>query len=302
MSINWFSRGVIYALFGVPYVSGAILNVGSDKDYQTIGSTVSAAIEGDTIFVDLGVYREQVIIEQNNITLKGSTFPSENPFENSMELIHALYVSDGVGGQGNATLSVTGDIFHNVQYELYQQCWLGRLGHCSLYTRKQARFLFIVPAWLARYSILFMDFQQMLSFKVLQLEPYEQDLSQLKDETVTQQKDFTSLKTRLKVILGPNAASGTDGNSNLGRPWRDYARVVFQNSDFANVISLVGWQAWTSEQSTANVLFVEYNNVNPEWSSARVAFARKLDAPIDISTILNSTSWVDDKYLTIRPL
>lgn len=88
----------------------------------------------------------------------------------------------------------------------------------------------------------------------------------------------------------------------MGRPWRDYARVVFQNSDFANVISLVGWQAWTSEQSTANVLFVEYNNVNPEWSSARVAFARKLDAPIDISTILNSTSWVDDKYLTIRPL
>lgn len=36
MSINWFSRGVIYALFGVPYVSGAILNVGSDKDYQTV--------------------------------------------------------------------------------------------------------------------------------------------------------------------------------------------------------------------------------------------------------------------------
>jgi pectinesterase len=88
----------------------------------------------------------------------------------------------------------------------------------------------------------------------------------------------------------------------LGRPWRDYAWVVFQNSDFTNVISPVGWQAWTSEQNTTNVLFVEYNNVNPEWSSSRVAFATKLDAPIDISTILNSTSWVDDKYLTIGPL
>lgn len=42
-----------------------------------------------------------MIIEQNNITLKGSTFPSENPFENSVELIHALYASDGVGGQGS---------------------------------------------------------------------------------------------------------------------------------------------------------------------------------------------------------
>lgn len=66
-----------------------------------IGSAVSAAIEGDTIFVNPGVYREQVIIEKNNITLKGFTFPSESPFENSVELIHALYASDGVGGQGS---------------------------------------------------------------------------------------------------------------------------------------------------------------------------------------------------------
>jgi pectinesterase len=66
-----------------------------------IGSAVSAAVEGDTIFVNPGVYREQVIIEKNNITLKGSTFPSESPFENSVELIHALYASDGVGGQGS---------------------------------------------------------------------------------------------------------------------------------------------------------------------------------------------------------
>ncbi|KFZ11539.1 hypothetical protein V501_04711 [Pseudogymnoascus sp. VKM F-4519 (FW-2642)] len=88
-----------------------------------------------------------------------------------------------------------------------------------------------------------------------------------------------------KVILGPNAARGTNGNSNLGRPWRP-----------------VGWQAWTSEQNTTNVLFAEYNNVNPECNSSRIAFATKLDAPIDIGTILNSTSWVDDKYLTIGPL
>jgi pectinesterase len=88
----------------------------------------------------------------------------------------------------------------------------------------------------------------------------------------------------------------------LGRPWRDYARVVFQNSDFTNVISDVGWQAWTAEQNTTNVLFAEYNNINPAWSSSRVGFATKLEAPVEISTILDSTSWVDDKYLDIAPL
>lgn len=57
-----------------------------------------------------------------------------------------------------------------------------------------------------------------------------------------------------------------------------------------------------SEQNTTNVLFAEYKNVNPEWSSSRVSIATKLEAPIDIGTILNSTSWVDDKYLTIGPI
>jgi pectinesterase len=103
------------------------------------------------------------------------------------------------------------------------------------------------------------------------------------------------------VIVGPNAASGTFGNSNLGRPWRDYARVVFQNSDFNNVISAVGWQAWSSTQDTSQVLFAEYNNVNPAWSSSRVSFATKLSEPVTISTVLSSTSWIDSGYLFLGP-
>jgi pectinesterase len=109
------------------------------------------------------------------------------------------------------------------------------------------------------------------------------------------------LTRKSKIIVGPNAASGTLGNSNLGRPWGDYARVVFQNSDFNSVINAVGWQAWTSTQNTSNVLFAEYNNVNPAWSSSRVSFATKLSAPVAVSAILSSTSWVDSGYLSLGP-
>jgi pectinesterase len=103
------------------------------------------------------------------------------------------------------------------------------------------------------------------------------------------------------VILGRNAASGTLGNSNLGRPWRDFARVVFQNSNFNNVINAVGWQAWSATQDTSNVLFGEYNNINPAWSSSRVSFATNLSAPVAISAVLSSTSWVDSGYLSLGP-
>jgi len=62
---------------------------------------VAAAAVGDTIYVYPGTYREQIIITKNNITLKGSTFPSKNPFANTAVLIHALYASNGVGGDGS---------------------------------------------------------------------------------------------------------------------------------------------------------------------------------------------------------
>jgi len=43
-------------------------------------------------------------------------------------------------------------------------------------------------------------------------------------------------------VLGANAASGTKGSVFLGRPWGDYARVIFQNSNLENMITAVGWE------------------------------------------------------------
>lgn len=151
------------------------------------------------------------------------------------------------------------------------------------------------------------------------MEVLELGLSQLKGRAMTCRLDTSYLKRRQyprfpliqlpfklltsyrKVKLGANPASGTFGNSNLGRPWGDYARVVFQNSDLGNVINPVGWQAWSSTQDTSHVFFAEYNNANPAWSSSRVSFATKLTAPIAISTILSSTSWIDSGYLQLGP-
>lgn len=34
------------------------------------------------------------------------------------------------------------------------------------------------------------------------------------------------------------------GLSYLGRPWRDYARVIFYNTNLSNIIEPSGWDSW----------------------------------------------------------
>lgn len=45
-----------------------------------------------------------------------------------------------------------------------------------------------------------------------------------------------------RIILGNGAASGTKGAVYLGRPWGDYAQVIFQNTDEGNMITAAGWE------------------------------------------------------------
>lgn len=35
-----------------------------------------------------------------------------------------------------------------------------------------------------------------------------------------------------------------NGQTFLGRPWRDYARVIFYDCSMSNVITPQGWDAW----------------------------------------------------------
>ncbi|KAL7265813.1 hypothetical protein RUND412_011660, partial [Rhizina undulata] len=62
-----------------------------------------------------------------------------------------------------------------------------------------------------------------------------------------------------------------DGATYLGRPWRDYARVVFQKSALGSVVNSAGWSVWTSTDTrTDNVYFAEYKNTGDGASGTRV--------------------------------
>lgn len=101
------------------------------------------------------------------------------------------------------------------------------------------------------------------------------------------------------------AASGNTVSSGayyLGRPWTEYARVVFQVTSMSSVINSAGWSQWSSSTpNTADVYFGEYDNSGTGASGTRASFATKLSSAVSITTILGSSytsaGYYDSSYM-----
>ncbi|KAG3246085.1 hypothetical protein PI124_g9175 [Phytophthora idaei] len=92
------------------------------------------------------------------------------------------------------------------------------------------------------------------------------------------------------------------GKAYLGRPWRPYSRVVFQNSELSDVVHPEGWKLWNNDTNTANIYYKEFNNSGPGAAiDQRVPFSGQLNEAVNISNIFGenykSEWWVDPNYL-----
>lgn len=93
-----------------------------------------------------------------------------------------------------------------------------------------------------------------------------------------------------------------DGAYYLGRPWRNYARVVFQQTEMSKVINGAGWSVWNEgDERTDKVYFAESGNTGAGASGSRAPFSKKIASPVKIETVLGagyaSAKYVDAKYL-----
>jgi len=78
------------------------------------------------------------------------------------------------------------------------------------------------------------------------------------------------------------ATTGADGKAPslfLGRPWREYSRVVVMNTELPEQLNPAGWSAWGRGDATPRAFYAEYNNSGPGWKpTERVAWLHQLTA------------------------
>ncbi|KAF2732331.1 carbohydrate esterase family 8 protein [Polyplosphaeria fusca] len=113
-------------------------------------------------------------------------------------------------------------------------------------------------------------------------------------DSASDQSYFVINNSTVAAADGNNVSAGT---FYLGRPWRSYARVVFQRTTLSLVVNAAGWRVWnTGEENIDHVLFGEFENSGPGASGKRASFGSKLAAPVRIGTILG-TGWANATFV-----
>jgi pectinesterase len=89
----------------------------------------------------------------------------------------------------------------------------------------------------------------------------------------------------------------------LGRPWRDFASVIFMNSEMSEVVRPVGWHNWDKPAREKTSRYAEFKNTGPgAQKEARVAWSRQLPeseaVKITVAKVLSGTDRWDPKSKT----
>ena len=103
------------------------------------------------------------------------------------------------------------------------------------------------------------------------------------------------------MAVAPGNTVG-DGVYYLGRPWRNFARVVFQSTELSKVISPAGWAIWNvGDDRTNQTYFAEFENKGAGAQGQRANFTQEIESPVAIETVLGSdyasAVYVDKQYL-----
>ncbi|KAF7560149.1 hypothetical protein G7046_g3995 [Stylonectria norvegica] len=256
--------------------SGCITVAKSGGSYTTIQAAINSLSTTSTsaqcIFIAKGTYDEQVKVTARSaqLTIYGSTTDDTSYAANTVTITHDLSQADGLNNEGTATLGIraAGFKLYNVNVE-------NTYGEGS---QAVALSSYVDSGF---YGSSFVGFQDTV-------------LSNEGNQVFVKSNGAESSGASYYVfndcdIAAASGQSVPSGAYYLGRPWREYARVVFQYTSMSSVINSAGWHIWNSgDERTSNVLFGEYQNTGAGASGTRASFATKLSSAVSISTILGS--------------
>ena len=101
---------------------------------------------------------------------------------------------------------------------------------------------------------------------------------------------------------GGEKSEVADGTYFLGRPWRNFARVVFQRTEMSRVVNPAGWAIWNvGDERTDRVFYGEFGNMGPGAKGERAEFVVELEEAVAVETVLGE-GWAGDRYVDARYL
>ncbi|KNG52082.1 carbohydrate esterase family 8 protein [Stemphylium lycopersici] len=301
------------------------LSVGGSGEYKTVQSAVDALDKSSTseqcIFIAKGIYNEQILVNslKSPLTIYGETTDTSGYAGNVVTITQGKSQDDGLTNEQTATLRAS-----TPNLKVYNVNLVNTRGKGS-----QAVALSANADKQGYYGCQFLGFQDTVLAQVGN-QVYAKCYIEGATDFIFGQKAVAWFdRCDIGVLdnsIGYITANGRDSDSNpsyyvinnskvaaaknntvksgvyyLGRPWRNYARVVFQQTSMTDVIRPVGWKNWNNDDPrTDKVTFAEYKNTGNGSKGDRASFSRQLDAAVSISAVLGNTykDWVDVSYLS----
>ncbi|KAF8055432.1 pectinesterase [Lyophyllum atratum] len=292
-------------------------------------STVQAAVNSlpndssaRTIFIYPGTYTEQVSISRvGKTTILGSTTDTSSYTANSVTITQSL----SAGQAGNDDLTGTLRV-HKDNFFLYNVNLKNTFGHSS--SGGQALALSAYGTNHGYYGVGFYSYQDTVLaeqgnqfYGICYIEGAVDYIWGQHARAFFHRNTIASVEAGSITASGPTSASDTSlfvinkatiitssaatrslaGLVYLGRPWSQYARVVYTSCSLGSLINPAGWSIWsTATPNTSNVLFAEYASTGAGAAGTRAAFSKKLTSATGYGAadVLGTdwTSWVDQAY------
>ncbi|KAF2636830.1 carbohydrate esterase family 8 protein [Massarina eburnea CBS 473.64] len=301
------------------------LEVGGSGKYTTVQAAVNALSTSSTssqcIFINSGTYKEQVYIKTlaSELILYGATADTTGYSGNKVTITQSKSQADGLTndetatlraatpnlkvyninivnayGKGSQALAVSAQNdkqgYYGVSFKGYQDTILANSGsqvYAKCYIEGATDFIFgqKATAWFDGVDI------GVLSASLGYITANGRDSD-------SNPSYYVINNSKVAAASGNTVSSGV---YYLGRPWRNYSRVVFQKTALSNVINSAGWKAWSTDSpNTDHVTYAEYQNTGDGSKGTRASFAKTNSAAVAITTVLGSSykDWVDTTYLS----
>ncbi|KAH0286515.1 carbohydrate esterase family 8 protein, partial [Aureobasidium sp. EXF-3399] len=299
--------------------------------YDTIQAALNAAPTSSktnaTIFIYPGVYNEQLIVNKSGSTIFMGYSDSTDDYNKNQVTIQQSYGEDtqGTGSDVDAaTVYATGNYFYayNVNFRNNNgtQQNIASLG----FAVKSSKYAFMHGCQIYGNQDTLYISGNMFTFKSY-IEGnvdfiFGAGSGYFLNSTISPNEDGDSITAAKRATnttaagfvfdqcsIVPAAGSSGFKNVSLGRPWNNFARVLYAGCYLDDSVGSAGWTQWSkSSPQTDGVTFAEYHNYGPGSNTCnRASFSQQLSdaaaAQFQLASFFPTTSWIDFSVVDVQP-